>query len=39
MLMLVFDAAPEFDGEPIPDENDEISEGIDENQYFYRKCA
>ena len=32
MFLLVFDAAPEFDGEPIPDEEEE-------NQYFYRKCA
>jgi hypothetical protein len=32
MLMLVFDAAPEFDGEPIPEE-------IEENEYFNSKCA
>jgi hypothetical protein len=32
MFVLVFDAAPEFDGEPIPEE-------IEENQYFYKKCA
>ena len=32
MFMLVFDAAPEFDGEPIPEEIEEI-------KYFHKKCA
>ena len=32
MILLVFDSAPEFDGEPIPEKEEE-------NQYFYRKCA
>jgi len=32
MFMLVFDAAPEFDGEPIPEE-------VEETQYYYKKCA
>jgi len=35
MFMLVFDASPDFDGEPIPEEIEEN----EENQYVYKKCA
>ena len=35
MFMLVFDAAPEFDG----DDGEPIPEEVEETQYYYKKCA